>query len=161
MSGGQLPDVDVAGPYPFDVDKLRKEVSAAFADVQLMHAAEKVNRAAQDTNKWIADLEPWKMKAPEQQPRRQQVLRVLAEAIYVLAHFYAPFIPWAAEAICKKFEAPVLTIPKLKGFKNLPDGCKINAGSVLFEPFPDAAAEAVAASAKPAPKAEAKAKAKA
>ena len=31
MSGGQLPDTEVAGPYPFDVDKLRKEVPGTLA----------------------------------------------------------------------------------------------------------------------------------
>ena len=29
MCGGQLPDTEVAGPYPFDVDKLRNEVQGA------------------------------------------------------------------------------------------------------------------------------------
>jgi methionyl-tRNA synthetase len=152
LTGGKLPDADVAGPFPFDVDALRKEVTAAVDATLLMAAAEKVNLAAQATNKWIADLEPWKMKKPEEQTRRLQILRVLAEAVFVLAHFYAPFIPIAAEAIVKKFQAPTTTLPKLNGFKNLPAGCTIESNSVLFEPFADAVQEAVAAAAKPAAK---------
>jgi methionyl-tRNA synthetase len=141
LCGDRLPDAKPVGPFPFDVDVLRKEVDEAVASLGIMEASTLVLRACASTNKWIADLEPWKMKAADQQQRKNEVLRVLAEAVYVLAHFFAPFIPLAGEAIFKKFDAPRRTIAELNGFNNLPDRCVITAGSVLFTPFADAVQE--------------------
>lgn len=141
LCGDRLPDAKPVGPFPFDVAALRKEVDEAIANLGVMDASASVLRACAATNKWIADLEPWKMKGADQETRKKEVLRVLAEAVYVLAHFFAPFVPLAGEAIFKKFDAPSKTITELNEFNNLPDGCAIRAGSVLFTPFADAVQE--------------------
>jgi methionyl-tRNA synthetase len=142
LCGDRLPDAKPVGPYPFDVEKLRLEVDAAMAGQGTMEAANLVIGACSATNKWVADIAPWSMKTPEEQTRKKEVLRVLAEAIFVLAHFFAPFVPLAAEAIFRKFDAPRMSIAELRGFENLPDGCAIRAGSVLFELFADVVQEA-------------------
>ncbi|CAE7753219.1 metG [Symbiodinium sp. CCMP2592] len=135
LSGGSVPRCDVEVSLPFDLKELKASVSEAFEAYRLSDAADFTVRAAAATNKWIADLEPWKMKAEDQKARRSACLRKLLEAgpalaavsvwpadpmvfqldlirdecipgqaVYVLAHFFAPFIPVAAEVLpsCSK-----------------------------------------------------------
>merc|ERR1712232_457745 len=52
------------------------------------------------------------------------------------AHFFAPFIPTAAEAIAQKVKCNLVPIPDLKNnFFNLKAGHEVFSNSVLFEPF--------------------------
>jgi methionine--tRNA ligase beta chain len=58
---------------------------------------------------------------------------MLLESVYVLAHFFAPFVPAAAEAIFKKLGTPPRPIPTLADtFMNLTTGTTVTSGSVLF-----------------------------
>ncbi|OLQ03453.1 Methionine--tRNA ligase [Symbiodinium microadriaticum] len=157
LSGGSVPRCDVEVSLPFDLKELKASVSEAFEAYRLSDAADLTVRAAAATNKWIADLEPWKMKAEDQQARRSACLRKLLEAVYVLAHFFAPFIPVAAEAIFGKVGQPPRPIPDLRDdFANLEDGKEVKATSLLFSQLEVKKVDVDAATEK---KAEAKAKA--
>mmetsp|Transcript_61076 Transcript_61076/g.126481 ORF Transcript_61076/g.126481 Transcript_61076/m.126481 type:complete len:677 (-) Transcript_61076:129-2159(-) len=157
LSGGSVPRCDVEVSLPFDLKELKASVSEAFEAYRLSDAADFTVRAAAATNKWIADLEPWKMKAEDQQARRSACLRKLLEAVYVLAHFFAPFIPVAAEAIFTKVGQPPRPIPELRDdFANLEDGKEVKATSLLFSQLEVKKVDVDAATEK---KAEAKAKA--
>eukprot|EP00928_Gymnodinium_smaydae_P047058 TRINITY_DN31397_c0_g1_i1.p1 TRINITY_DN31397_c0_g1~~TRINITY_DN31397_c0_g1_i1.p1 ORF type:complete len:903 (+),score=195.37 TRINITY_DN31397_c0_g1_i1:63-2711(+) len=159
---------------PFDLAQLKKATAEAMAGYRLNEAADLAVRACGATNKWIADLEPWKMKAEDQQDTKAAACRMLVEAVYVLAHFFAPFVPTAGEAIMKKCgKAPTSIVELNDNFENLKDGGAVEAGNVLFAPFdvskdaqqagagaPEPAAKAQAKP-KAEPKAEPKAKAKA
>merc|ERR1719335_685527 len=95
------------------------------------------------------------MKGEEQQALKVSVVRMLLEAVYALAHFFAPFVPMAAEAIFTKVGTPPMAIPDLQdNFSNLKTGTQVVAESVLFEAF-DAAEGSAAAAASAAPKAAA------
>ncbi|CAE7558240.1 metG [Symbiodinium natans] len=157
LSGGSVPRCDVEVSLPFDLKELKASVSEAFEAYRLSDAADLTVRAAGATNKWIADLEPWKMKAAEQQALRSACLRKLLEAVYALAHFFAPFIPIAAEAIFAKVGQPPRPIPELRDdFTNLEDGKEVKATSLLFSQLEVKKVDVDTATEK---KAEAKAKA--
>lgn len=118
---------------PFNLARLKAAVAEAFLSYRLSESAELTIRACSATNKWIADLEPWKMK-DEKKQLRSACCRLLLEAVYVLAHFFAPFIPTAATAIFKKIGAPARLISDLSdNFVNLIAGVEVTTGSVLFE----------------------------
>mmetsp|Transcript_92134 Transcript_92134/g.256694 ORF Transcript_92134/g.256694 Transcript_92134/m.256694 type:complete len:858 (-) Transcript_92134:126-2699(-) len=168
LCGGSVPECDPAlvSP-PFALAALKTSVREAFEGFRLSEAADLTVRACGATNKWIADLEPWKMKG-EKQAIRAACLRMLLEAVYVLAHFFAPFIPTAAEAVFQKLGTPPKPIPQLSdSFLNLSAGSEVKTGSILFEqlgvekaPAPSDADQAAAApkgkaNTKPNPKAAA------
>merc|ERR1712032_1104216 len=93
--------------------ELKTSVKNAIEAFKVSDACDLTINACRRTNKWIADLEPWKMKAEEQAPLRAACLRVLLEAIYVLGHFFAPYTPSAAEAIFKKLQTEPVQIASL------------------------------------------------
>eukprot|EP00929_Paragymnodinium_shiwhaense_P110547 TRINITY_DN7766_c0_g1_i1.p1 TRINITY_DN7766_c0_g1~~TRINITY_DN7766_c0_g1_i1.p1 ORF type:complete len:873 (+),score=259.72 TRINITY_DN7766_c0_g1_i1:89-2707(+) len=156
LGDGTVPECDKKlVQIPFDLAELKKSFDQAMKDFALQEAANLAVGASGATNKWIADLEPWKMKDADKQPLKVACLRFLLEAVYVLAHFFAPFIPVAADAIFKKLSHKPVPITDLKNdFMNLKSGTKLIADSVLFQPIE------VGDSGEAAPKAEAKAKAK-
>jgi len=81
-------------------------------------------------------LEPWNKKEEKDKPFQATCIRLLVETVYVLAHFFAPFIPIAAEAIAKKVGSPLMAIPDLKNnFLNLEAGQEVSSNSVLFQVF--------------------------
>lgn len=163
LSGGQVGEADISlVPLPFDLKELKKQVQAAFDDFRLGDAAELTSQACSATNKWIADLEPWKMKGDELAPKKVACIRMLLEAVYVLAHFYAPFIPQAATAIFSKLSCEARPIPELSdNFSNLVTGLDVITGSILFEQLvlPEASVAADKPAAEPKKK-EAKGKGK-
>jgi len=171
LVGGAVPDIQKGlVSLPFSLPDLKAATIEAFEKYRLSEAADLVVKACGATNKWIADLEPWKMKEPEKQPLKIAACRVLLEAVYVLAHFFAPFIPEAGAAIFKKIgEEPRPIVKLADDFMNLTPGKEVKSGSVLFavldvKPAGGAAAEPKAkakAAAEPKAKAKAEPKAKA
>jgi len=135
LSGGTVPEGDPKlVPVPFDLKELKKSVKEAVDTYRLSEAADMVVSACKATNKWIADLEPWKMKDEDKQPLRAACCRQLLEAVYVLAHFFAPYIPGAADAIFKKVGTAARAIPALSDkFTNLTTGVEVVSGAILFE----------------------------
>ena len=168
LCGGSVPRCSKEDlvPLPFDLKELKSAVNDAFECYRLSEAADLTVRAAGATNKWIASLEPWKMKEAEKQELRSACLRKLLEAVYVLAHFFAPFIPIAAETIFEKIGEAPRPIPELKDdFQNLTEGKEVKYSSLLFSQLEVQKVDVQAAvekkvEKKAASKAEAKGKAK-
>lgn len=160
LCGGAVPECDPSlVAVPFDLAALKAGVREAMENFRLSEAADLTIRACGATNKWIADLEPWKMKA-DKEALKVACLRLLLEAVYVLAHFFAPFIPAAAEAIFQKLSTPPTPIPKLAdSFLNLKVGVEVRTGSILFEQLEVGKADSKPEGNQAAPEANAKAKA--
>ncbi|CAK0847013.1 unnamed protein product [Prorocentrum cordatum] len=164
LCGGSIPEADfkLTPSLPFDLKEMKTSVRGAFERYRLAEAATLVASACGATNKWIADLEPWKMKADSQQALRAICLRLLLEAVYVLAHFFTPFIPTAGDAIFKKLGCPPRPIGSLSdSFQNLSAGGQVKSDSILFEQLEVKAPEAKASESKADAAAKAKPKAKA
>mmetsp|Transcript_24475 Transcript_24475/g.70244 ORF Transcript_24475/g.70244 Transcript_24475/m.70244 type:complete len:863 (+) Transcript_24475:138-2726(+) len=161
LCGGSIPECDASlVAVPFDLAALKASVREAIDNFRLSEAADFTMRACGATNKWIADLEPWKMKEGKE-ALRAACLRLLLEAVYVLAHFFSPFIPLAAEAIFQKLGTQPRPIPQLgESFLNLSVGTKVTTGSILFEQLELGKAEGSAGKEATPDKAAAKAEAK-
>ena len=56
-------------------------------------------RLVGEANKYVADTEPFKLKAPEQQERLATVLHTLAQAVADLNLMLSPFLPHAANDV--------------------------------------------------------------
>eukprot|EP01065_Artemidia_motanka_P026539 TRINITY_DN315_c0_g1_i4.p1 TRINITY_DN315_c0_g1~~TRINITY_DN315_c0_g1_i4.p1 ORF type:complete len:598 (+),score=171.17 TRINITY_DN315_c0_g1_i4:141-1934(+) len=141
-------------PLPFDLDSTRKQIHDLFAKYDLKGACCAAMEVSRASNKWIADLEPWKMKDESLEAKRVTVVRYALEAVYVLAHFLAPFHPVASTAILLKLSSEPTALPDLdKGFRNLKAGAKITeggwegCGQTLFPKLPEPVEEAAPAAA--------------
>lgn len=56
-------------------------------------------RAVGEVNKYVSDLEPWKLKAPEDRSRLGTILHVVAQCVADLNLVLAPFLPFSANAV--------------------------------------------------------------
>jgi len=73
--------------------------------------------------------------------KRATCCRLLLEAVYVLTHFFGPFIPSGGDAILKKLNVAPMAIPDLSDkFVNLKVGTPVVTGTVLYEVFDMSAA---------------------
>ena len=148
--GGAVPDVPV--DVVFDVEQLRASTERLFAGLALQQACEAAINAVKETNKYLTDKAPWHMK--EDGAGKAVVVRSVLEATYILAHFLAPYIPAATEAIFSRLATPPRPIWRLQpDFVHLAPGTPVQSGDVLFVKFEPKAAEADVAPAKPAKKA--------
>eukprot|EP00913_Durusdinium_trenchii_P010816 g10145.t1 len=125
---------------------------AAFEKYRLSDAADLTVRAAGATNKWIANLEPWKMKEEEKQELRAASLRKLLEdgclcfgAFFCAVHPYSSrgafppvlgtylYSKLSCQAIFAKVGEAPRPIPELRDdFQNLTEGKEVRASSLLF-----------------------------
>jgi len=138
--GGLVPNVPAAPS--FDLIRLTAETNEAMRSFQLQEAVFAALTAVKDTNKYLTILAPWHIKADpaagiseeDADLRRQVTCRSVLEAMYILAHFLAPYIPRASAEMFKKLGTPMTTIPKLSAaFDNLTPGTAVSVGEVLFK----------------------------
>lgn len=94
---GPLADVDAA---------LLEAIAAGFATVGSLIAAHRqraaigeVMRLVGEANRYVAETEPFRLKAPEQRERLATVLHTLAQAVADLNTMMSPFLPHSANAI--------------------------------------------------------------
>ncbi len=130
----KVPDVKVPKEmeYPFDIKEYVQKMDAAFKNLRNCEAANAVAHACSLGNKWLAVLEPWKMK--DDVAKRDIAVRQMLEVVYVLAHLFSPFIPRACAAIFKKLNTePVAMVTLKNDYTNLKVGTPIEVGDVLFD----------------------------
>ncbi|MDX5318841.1 MAG: methionine--tRNA ligase, partial [Actinomycetes bacterium] len=73
---------------------------------------------------YVADTEPFKMKAPEQRERLATVLHTLAQAVSNLNVMFAPYLPHSANAIDALFggDGALAPLPRIEQVEDLGDG---------------------------------------
>eukprot|EP00937_MAST-01D_sp_MAST-1D-sp2_P003215 g3215.t1 len=137
--GGKVP----AAPAErvFDVAQLRDKTEAAFSKYKLSVACELAFEATRETNRWLTEKEPWKMKE-DRAAERAAAVRTALEAIYLIAHFISPYIPEAASGIFWKINAVPSTIATLSpAFDNLQVGAEVRLGATLYKKIESAEAK--------------------
>ena len=132
--GGKVPaPAAVAGlGLPFDLDALRASLGEAMEKLDVAAYAQAAMAAARGCNKWVTELEPWKMK-DDLAVKRTETLRLLLEACYALALLLAPLVPRAATFALRRVggaPAPVATLRPT--FDNLAPGGAVTPGAPLF-----------------------------
>lgn len=97
-------------------------------------ACEHAINAVKDINKYLTDAAPWAIKDDTQ--RKAIIVRSTLEALYVAAHFLAPYIPTAAETIFARLGTAPQPLWSLSGGVNLLKvGTPIVSGDILFAKF--------------------------
>ena len=131
LCGGRIPLEDpVTDSVPFDLEILKKQTRDAFTRNALSEAALLVRQATTSINEWLTKQEPWKVK---DQAKKNAIIRTTVEYVYIVSHFWAPFIPIACERIFEKFAHAPKVIADLVAV-NLEAGRSIpEVASVLFK----------------------------
>ena len=100
---GHIPEPgELAGEDQALLDKLEAGFTEVGDLIEHHHqkaAITKIMTLVADVNKYIADTEPYKLKAEEDQPRLATILWTLAQAVSDLNHMFAPFLPHSANAV--------------------------------------------------------------
>ena len=137
LSAGSVPGVPAndAIEKPFDVAVTLEALDKHFTSHQIGEAAQLIRQRTTDTNKWLADAAPWAIK--DDAVKKATLIRIALEAVYVLAHLWAPFIPCAAAVIFNKVGQEPKRLADLKyGFNNLTNGAPVSTNkSILFDPL--------------------------
>lgn len=160
----KVPDVqhDEKCGLPFDLAALVSGTAEAMKNFAIHTCIHLAMEAVRQTNRWLTEAEPWKMKGADE-PRRVAVVRTALEALYAFTHFLAPVVPQAAHAIFsdRLNTAPVATTELRTDFYNLTPGTPTRLGDILFTKIedPDAPAPPTAISMDAAREAKKKAKA--
>lgn len=129
---GAVPDVPAE--VVFDVALLRRETEAAFSSLAIHAACELAINAVKDTNKFLTDAAPWNLK--DDTRRKMVIVRSTLEAVYLAAHFLAPFIPATAAVIFQRLGTPPRPLWALSGdFNQLVIGTAVQSGDILFTKF--------------------------
>ncbi|OQR84558.1 methionyl-tRNA synthetase [Achlya hypogyna] len=145
---GAVPDA-TATPC-FDVAALRAATEEAFKNYNLQDACVAFIEAVKETNKYLTDAAPWHMTDAG---AKLVVVRTVLEAIYIFAHFMAPFMPGTAAAVFDKLHTQPTTLTRLSSyFDTLTPGTPIGVGDILFQKvLSDVEKAALAAKKAPAP----------
>ena len=118
---------------PIDLEGVRGRVEGGMEGFALKVLSDEVMGGFRDTNKFLTEAEPWKMKGDDKAEARREVVRLTLEAVYVLAHFLAPIMPYAATAIFQKLGTPPEPLPTLRAdLQNLRVGATVEVGDILF-----------------------------
>ena len=137
LSAGIVADVPdyAAIEKPFDITETIARLEELFTSHQIGEAAQLIRQRTSDTNKWLADSAPWSIK--DDAEKKATLIRIALEAVYVLAHFWAPFVPAAAAVIFDKIgQAPNRLTDLKPEFTNLVSGAPVSvAKSILFDPL--------------------------
>jgi len=103
-------EVPATGPLAPEDQRLLDAVDGGFATVgalieqqRFRAAIGEVMRLVSEANKYVADTEPFKLKAPEQRERLATILHTLCQAVSSLNVMFAPFLPHSANTIDAMF----------------------------------------------------------
>jgi methionyl-tRNA synthetase len=135
--------IDLAG-------RVSQEIDDAVAQFALHKALAALWELVGATNKYVVEVEPWRLartlREQEADPGVAQqlstTLYVLAEALRVIAHQLAPFLPGTADAIVQQLGVPLAADGKwrvARAWGKHIVGARVTGGGVLFPKIaPDA-----------------------
>ncbi|MDX5400448.1 MAG: methionine--tRNA ligase, partial [Actinomycetes bacterium] len=124
-------EVPTPGPLAPEDQALLGAIEAAYPTVGNLIEAQRfkaglaeVMLLVGEANKYVADTEPFKMKAPEQRERLATVLHTLAQAVSNLNVMFAPYLPHSANAIDALFggDGALAPLPRIEQVEDLGDG---------------------------------------
>jgi len=145
--GGVVPDCKFE--EILKLDELRSGCDKKMLEFNLSGTYADALTAMKDINGYLTVKEPWKIKN-DTEGLKQQILRSALEAIYIAAHFLAPFIPTTIATVFNTLNTPPRPITCLQPV-NLVPGTKIESNFV-FKKIESAADAKKEAEKKPAAK---------
>ena len=124
-SSGTVPSVvDSDIQYPFDVETLRSDFDRFFDKNEVRESLMTLLEACRQTNRWLTEQSPWSPSLMNT-TKQLSIVRVLLEAVYVLSHFFAPFLPETAHVVFTRLQCPGRRIGSLSQCDNLTSGSEI------------------------------------
>ncbi|SNU02468.1 methionyl-tRNA synthetase [Ruaniaceae bacterium KH17] len=124
-------EIPAPGPLAPEDETLLDAVGQGFETVgglieqqRFRAAIGEAMRLVSETNKYVADTEPFKMKAPEQRERLGTVLHTLAQCVANLNVMFAPFLPHSANAVDLMFtgRGDLAPMPRIEQVEDLGGG---------------------------------------
>eukprot|EP00924_Labyrinthula_sp_SR-Ha-C_P011762 maker-scaffold_69-snap-gene-0.50-mRNA-1 protein AED:0.03 eAED:0.03 QI:87/0.66/0.5/1/1/1/4/0/792 len=134
---GLIPSEKPLNP-PFDLKALKAIYEESFScrgGFQIQKAGEALVLAINDSNKFLQEQAPWKIKgtAAEDIAKKNAIVRASLEAVYALAHFLSPFCPGRVDQVFEKLGVSKTTVLSLNDdFENLPAGVQTYVGEPLY-----------------------------
>jgi len=106
--------------FPFDLDELKQNIILDLSGYSINNAILKTMNAIRNTNKYLTEMEPWKLKGEENNLKRQSIVRTALELIYIFTHFIEPIMPQIAQKIFYKLNSSPKPLDELdNNFYNL------------------------------------------
>jgi methionyl-tRNA synthetase len=138
---GKVPDAQTFLKEDLNVvQECKKSIEDMEQDIQVFHfrdAVQKMMQVARLGNKYLADMEPWKM-TEEKQDRRKAVLFTSLQISAMLSVITEPFLPFTSQKIKQILACDHLTWPNLKNDFLLMSGHNISEPVLLFRKIEDA-----------------------
>lgn len=128
---GVIPDVSTASPIDFP--SLVNTYQVKMENFELEQGASIAIHGFRDINKYLTEEAPWLKKGDEFGEFRRSVVRTTLEAIYILTHLLAPFIPVGSAEIFRKLNTEPVSLAELRlDGRNLKEGTPVEIGDVLY-----------------------------
>lgn len=129
--GGTIPNVPTASPIDFGT--VLDSYQMKMQNFELQGGASIAIQGFRDLNGYLTEEAPWLKKGDEFVEFRQSVVKTTLEAIYVLTHLLAPFLPEGSAKIYRKLNTEPVTLDDLKrDGSNLKVGTSVEIGDVLY-----------------------------
>ena len=140
--------VPAQGAYT-DYDKqIMQEIQGSVSDMlrlldafRFRDAQKEAMNIARAGNKYLADMEPWKLAKTDME-RTAAVLNLSLQIVANLEIAFRPFLPFSSEKLRKMLNAPEAGVDSLGRFDLLPDGHQLGEVALLFEKIEDDAIQA-------------------
>ncbi|MCQ2347749.1 MAG: methionine--tRNA ligase [Paludibacteraceae bacterium] len=133
-AAGAMTDYDQA-----TIDEMNKsiaEMTRLLDNFRFRDAQKEAMNLARIGNKYLADMEPWKL-AKTDMARTASVLNLSLQIAANLEIAFRPFLPFSSEKLRGMLNLPELNIAHLGCFRLLEDGHQLGEVSLLFEKMED------------------------
>ncbi|OII75111.1 methionyl-tRNA synthetase family protein [Cryptosporidium andersoni] len=118
---------------PFCPKSVLQRYGYSWNKYRLEECAQIPMHTCREVNKFLTDNAPWNKSNDLTDEDRIEIIRIVLESIYYLAHLMAPFTPNACEQISSRLGTPLTIIPLLDtDFNNLKQGTPLTIGNPLF-----------------------------
>ena len=132
----KIPALDANTAADDALQALADEAVANFAEhieaMQMSTALESLWRLVQAGNKYIDDMEPWKLNREGQTERLAGVMRRCLEVCRVAAVLLSPVAPGKSQELAQKLGMNGLKVEGVGALSGLEDGAAVSAGEPLF-----------------------------
>ncbi len=113
-----------------------QKISAAIEQFKFREALSEWMQVARSGNKYLAENEPWKLIATNEE-RVKTIMNVALQITCNLAILAEPFLPFASQKLFALLNVQPLKWLSAKNSNNLPDGHQINQPELLFAKIED------------------------
>ena len=136
---GTLTPVDEAALS--EMDKVIPQLNNALETFHFREALKEAMQIARIGNKYLADVEPWKVIKTDKQ-RVATILNVALQLTANLSIAFAPFLPFSTKRLLHMLQIEALGWDHLGRHDLLKEGHKLGKAELLFEKIEDAAIQA-------------------